>query len=88
MELLERPTNESRQSTENVGNFSGSVYSAGSRVSLDCRVRAVPVPLLEFSCKKTDSEGFLKIINCSEDLNGSVKQNVFHHTIIYSYKII
>ena len=77
MKLYENLTPESVLPAENVGNFSGSVYSAGSRVSLDCRVRAVPVPLLEFSCKKTDSDGRLQTIDCTEDLNATVKQNVF-----------
>ena len=77
MVLEERSTSESELREENVGDFRGSVYSAGSRVSLDCRVRAVPVSLLEFSCKKTDSDGRLQTINCTEELNASVKQNVF-----------
>ena len=57
MELHENSTPESDLPAENVGDF--SVYSAGSRVSFDCRVRAVPVPLLEFFCEQIGETGKL-----------------------------
>ena len=76
MELLERSTNESGLSTENVGNFSGSIHSVGSRVELECQVLAVPVPVLEFSCEQKEKTGKLRHIKCVEDLNATVKQNV------------
>ena len=75
MELHENSTPESVLRAENVGNI--SVYFGGSRVSLDCRVRAVPVPLLEFSCKKIEERSEMRPINCSQDLNATISQHVF-----------